>query len=86
MPTTLGTWTGVACFSENVVIEDPRGERMMTGRAEMHGVYAQLFANSPMLRAEVTARIQPGAFTVDEETRHGYGEPWQHATHRAYNA
>jgi hypothetical protein len=57
----------VGCYATDVVVEDSDGEQLLSGHDQLRARYAQLFADSPDLRAEVVTRIQVGPFVVDEE-------------------
>jgi len=59
--------TFVACYSQDVVVEDGDGVVLLSGRAEMRERYGRLFANAPDLRAEIVTRIRVGSYVVDEE-------------------
>ena len=65
----------VACYAPDAVVEDASGTRIMTGRDALRAAYAELFAASPALRAEVPTRIRAGAVVVDEERVTGLGMP-----------
>jgi hypothetical protein len=62
----------VACYAAEVVFEDADGGVQATGRDEMRERYAELFASSPNLRAEVPSRIRVGSYVVDEERVSGF--------------
>jgi hypothetical protein len=55
------------CYATDVVLEDADGDQLLRGRDQLRTRYAQLFAESPDLHAEVLTRIQVGSFVVDEE-------------------
>ncbi|MBL8518452.1 MAG: nuclear transport factor 2 family protein [Betaproteobacteria bacterium] len=57
----------VACFAEDVVIEDGAGTIISTGRAVMRENYARMFAAHPLNRAEIVHRIVQGRYIVDHE-------------------
>lgn len=57
----------VACFAEDVVIEDGAGKVISTGRATMRENYARMFATYPQNRAEILHRIVQGQYVVDHE-------------------
>ncbi|MDX2218396.1 MAG: nuclear transport factor 2 family protein [Burkholderiales bacterium] len=57
----------VACFAEDVVIEDGAGQVVSTGRAVMRENYARMFSTYPQNRAEILHRIVQGAYVVDHE-------------------
>jgi hypothetical protein len=62
----------VACYAEDVVIEDAGGATQMSGRETMRERYGELFATSPELHAEVPTRIRIGSYVVDEERVTGF--------------
>jgi hypothetical protein len=57
----------VACYAEDVVIEDADGNVIMSGRDDMRERYGRLFAGSQDVRAEVVTRIRIGSYVIDEE-------------------
>lgn len=57
----------VACFAEDVVLEDGAGTVISTGRAAMRENYARMFATYPQNRAEILYRIVQGQYVVDHE-------------------
>jgi len=57
----------VACFAEDVVIEDGAGKAISTGRATMRENYARMFATYPQNRAEILHRIVQGQYVMDHE-------------------
>ena len=63
----------VACFTDDVVVEDGEGRRLLTGRAEFHASYAAMFAASPALHCRVVSRARAGRYVVDEERVVGRG-------------
>jgi hypothetical protein len=65
--------TFVACYSENVVIEDDRRQTRMHGRSELRQRYSALFSAAPTLKATITSRIRIASYVVDEE--HVAGHP-----------
>jgi hypothetical protein len=62
----------VACYSENVVIEDDRHQTSLHGRSELRQRYSALFSAAPTLRATITSRIRVAAYVVDEERVAGH--------------
>lgn len=54
-------------FTEDVVVEDAAGNRLVTGRDALRESYAAMFAASPALCCRVVARLRAGRFVVDEE-------------------
>ena len=63
----------VACFTDDVVVEDGEGRTLMTGRAEFREAYAAMFAASPALHCRVVSRARAGRYVVDEERVAGRG-------------
>lgn len=57
----------VACFAEDVVLEDGAGKVISTGRAAMRENYGRMFATYPQNRAEILHRIVQGQYVVDHE-------------------
>ena len=57
----------VACYAEDVVIEDADGNVLMSGRDDMRESYGRRFAEFPNLRAEIVTRIRVGSYVIDEE-------------------
>lgn len=55
------------CYTDDCLVEDGDGNKLMQGRAEMQARYAQLFASSPSLNAEIVNRIRIGKYVIDEE-------------------
>jgi hypothetical protein len=55
------------CYTENCVVEDADGVRLMAGAAEMRERYRALFANSPKLHCTLVNRIRIGQHVMDEE-------------------
>ncbi len=62
----------VACYAQDVVIEDADGGLQMTGREQMRKRYGELFEAAPDLRAEIPSRIRVGSYVVDEERVSGH--------------
>jgi hypothetical protein len=57
----------LACYGPDIVIEDAAGSVLMRGEDAMRSAYAELFAASSNLQAEIAARIRIGAYVIDEE-------------------
>lgn len=57
----------VACYAEDVALEDAGGAVQTSGREQMREDYAELFEKCPNLHAEIAARIRVGPYVVDEE-------------------
>jgi hypothetical protein len=62
----------MACYAEDVVIEDGLGDVKLSGWEAMRERYAQAFADEPDVRFELLARIRHGDFVVDHEYLTGY--------------
>jgi hypothetical protein len=69
----------VACYADDVVIEDGRGQELSRGCAQLRADYAQLFAQYPNLHCEVVHRTSVGEYVVDEEIVTGRGTEQLHA-------
>jgi hypothetical protein len=57
----------LACYAEEVVIEDADGVPRTSGREEMRKRYRELFDSASDLHAEIPSRIRVGRYVVDEE-------------------
>lgn len=57
----------LACYHDDVIVEDSAGTRLMEGAEALRATYDALFANSPELRADVRSRIRVGDFVIDDE-------------------
>jgi len=68
----------VKCFTEDVVVEDAQGTRLLTGIEAFHASYAAMFAASPALHCRVVHRMRAGSFVVDEERVTGRGDAELH--------
>ena len=60
-------------FTDDVVIDDAAGARLMTGRDELRARYGEMFAATPALHCEVRSRLRAGRFVVDDEHVTGRG-------------
>ena len=69
----------VACYTEDVVIEDGAGNVMMQGRAAMRERYGPMFAQYPDLHCRIVSRIRINDYVVDEERITGRGPTEQQA-------
>ena len=69
----------VACYSEDVVIEDGDGVVHISGREELRERYSQFFASAPDLHAEIIKRIRVGSYVIDEERVTGRPDGDMHA-------
>jgi len=61
----------LACYTDNCVIEDGAGKRLMAGHAEMRPRYHTLFDGSPNLNCVIVNRIRIGSYVIDEESISG---------------
>lgn len=68
----------VPCFTEDVIVEDAAGTRLLIGREAFRASYASMFAASPALHCRVVTRLRAGAFVVDEERVTGRGDTELH--------
>jgi hypothetical protein len=57
----------MACYTDDCVVEDPDGTRMMAGHAQMRERYTALFSGSPNLHCTLVSRIRVGPHVMDEE-------------------
>jgi hypothetical protein len=57
----------MACYTEDCVVEDGDGNRLMAGHAQMRERYTALFAGSPNLHCTLVSRIRVGDHVLDEE-------------------
>lgn len=57
----------VACYSEDVVIEDATGTLISKGRATMRENYARMFAANPSNHAEILHSIAVGEYVIEHE-------------------
>jgi hypothetical protein len=55
------------CYADDAAILGPDRSVMAASKAEIMKLYSQLFEQSPMLHAEVVARMTVGEFVIDEE-------------------
>ena len=69
----------VACYAEDVVIEEGAGQVLLSGRESMRAQYGPFFADNPALHAEIVNRMQIGPYVVDEERISGAGPDRMHA-------
>ena len=69
----------VACYSQDVVVEDGDGVVLLSGRAEMRERYGRLFSSAPDLHAEILTRIRVGSYVIDEERVTGRPDGDMHA-------
>lgn len=68
----------VKCFTDDVIVEDGAGARLLTGIEAFAASYAAMFAASPALHCRVVHRMRAGSFVVDEERVTGRGDAELH--------
>lgn len=68
----------LACFSEDIVIDNRDGREMLRGKRAARSAYHALFATCPALRATVSWRRRFSEYVVDAEYVTGTpnGEVW----------
>jgi hypothetical protein len=69
----------LACYTDDCIVEDGAGQRIMTGKAEMRIRYQALFAQSPNLHADIVHRTRIGRYVIDEERITGRVPPLSRA-------
>lgn len=69
----------MANYTDDCIVEDGAGNRLLTGALEMRPRYEALFAASPNLQAEVVKRIRIGEYVIDEEIITGRVPALRHA-------
>jgi hypothetical protein len=57
----------MACYTDDCVVDDGAGSRLLTGHAEMRPRYEALFKSSPNLHCEIIHRMRIGSYVIDEE-------------------
>lgn len=57
----------LACFREDVVVEDADGNVQSMGRDALRTTYGQLLADQPDREYKIVTRIRVGPWVVDEE-------------------
>jgi hypothetical protein len=65
----------MASYTQDVVLDDGAGTRLMTGHEEVRAAYAESFERLPGVRAEVVSRVEVGDYVVDEERVLGAEQP-----------
>jgi hypothetical protein len=58
----------VPWFTEDVIVEDAMGARIVTGHDELRARYGPMFAKYPALHAAILSRIRVGEFVLHEES------------------
>jgi hypothetical protein len=69
----------LACYTDDCIVEDPDGNRLLTGKAEMRERYKTMFASSPNLHAKIVHRIRIGNHVIDQEEITGRVPDFRHA-------
>ncbi|HWI53986.1 MAG TPA: nuclear transport factor 2 family protein [Symbiobacteriaceae bacterium] len=69
----------LACYAQDVVIEDGAGNLLMKGHEEMRKRYGPMFAEHPDLHCRIANRIRINDYVVDEERITGRGPAEVHA-------
>lgn len=64
----------VACYGDDVIVEDARGDVLMRGRDGLREEYAPFFRDNPSLHGEIRHRSVVGDYVVDEEEITGWQE------------
>lgn len=62
----------LACYAQDVVVEDATDHKLIDGKAALRGLYATVFENSPELRLSVTNSIRVGDFVINDEHIYGF--------------
>jgi len=61
----------MACYATSAAVTWADGSRSLIGHDAIRARYADLFARTPDLNAEITGRLRAGEWTVDEERVRG---------------
>jgi hypothetical protein len=61
-----------ACYHVDARVLGADGDVMVEGTDAIHGLYAQVFGQSPELRVDIANRIAVGDWVVDEEVASGF--------------
>lgn len=69
----------MACYTDDVVIEDADGNVTMQGQETMRAHYGAMFAKYPELHCNLVNRIRIGEHVIDEERVTGRGPAEVHA-------
>jgi hypothetical protein len=69
----------MANYTDDCIVEDGAGNRLLTGAVEMRPRYEALFAASPNLHADVVRRTHIGEYVIDEEIITGRNPALRHA-------
>lgn len=57
----------MSCYTEDCLVEDGMGNRLMQGAEAMRASYAAMFASSPKLHCRLASRVVVGNYILDEE-------------------
>ena len=63
----------LACYHDNVLVEDAKGNVMMKGVGELRQMYGPLFRDHPDVRSEIVHETRVGEYVVQEELVTGMG-------------
>jgi len=69
----------VACYTDDVIVEDAAGNVLMRGAEALREGYGPFFEENPGLRGEILHRVELGDYVVDEERITGWGPAPVHA-------
>ncbi len=69
----------LACYRDDIVIENGAGQLIYAGIAAMRENYAQSFAHFPEVDCRIVNRIRIGSYVIDEERITGMGPAERHA-------
>jgi hypothetical protein len=61
-----------ACYHADAKVLGPDGDVMVEGTEAIHGLYTQVFGQSPELHVNIPTRIALGDWVVDEEEASGF--------------
>ena len=65
----------IACYARDATVVQPDGSILASGHDEIRARYAELFDQSPDLRAEIASRIEVNSVVIDEEHVTGFVLP-----------
>jgi hypothetical protein len=63
--------TFLSCYTDDCVVDDGEGNRLLAGLGQLRTRYETLFADSPKLHADVVHRTRIGRYVLDEEVISG---------------
>ncbi|ARU62954.1 hypothetical protein CBW65_19675 [Tumebacillus avium] len=64
----------MACYAQDIVVEDAEGNILMQGWENMYKSYAAMFEQSPELHCKLVSRIAVGNYVLDEENVTGHAK------------